>query len=81
MSVGHPDAGFEIGRPFASTDGDHLLNTSIQRALNHRIAIGIEDGIIQMAMGINHLLGVLLMGQAPDLLGAPSPASSTMKAA
>ena len=55
MLIGQPEAGFEIGRTVARPDGHHVLDAGSEGALDHRLAILVELGAVQMAMGVNEI--------------------------
>jgi hypothetical protein len=39
---GQPQAGFQVGRTVARADGHHALHAGGARALDHRVAVGVE---------------------------------------
>ena len=57
IAIGQADAGFEIGRPVAGADRDHVFHAGGERALDHGVAVRVELLVVQMAVGVDqHLL-------------------------
>ena len=55
VAVGQADAGFEVGRTLAGADDHHPLDAGGQGAIDHGLAVGVELGVVEVAMGIDHV--------------------------
>ena len=56
MAIRQADSGFEIRRTFASADDHHALDSCGQGTVDCGLPVGIELGIVQVAVTIDHLL-------------------------
>ena len=50
MLIGQADAGFEVGRTVARADDHHALDAGGQGAVDDGLAVGVELGVIEMAV-------------------------------
>jgi hypothetical protein len=48
IALGLADGRFQIGRAVARADGHHALDARGQRALDYRLAVGVEFRVVQM---------------------------------
>ena len=55
VAVGQTDAGFEVRRTIACADHHHAIDAGRQGAIDHGLAVGVELGVIEMAVTIDHL--------------------------
>ena len=53
IALGQPDGGFQVGRAVAGADGHHALHAGGAGALDHLLAVGVELGVVQVAVGID----------------------------
>ena len=54
MAIRQADAGFEVGRTVARADDDHSLDAGGQGAVDDGLAVGVELGVVEMAVGVDH---------------------------
>jgi len=54
IAIRQADTGFEVGRAVACADNHHSLDSSGQGAVDDGLTVGIELGVIEMAVGVNH---------------------------
>src|SRR5579862_2127260 len=53
VTVGQADAGLEIGRAVAGSDGDHVLDSGRESTLYDGLAVGVKLLAIDVAMGVD----------------------------
>lgn len=53
MPVGETNPNFKVRRTVARSDRHHVFDARVDRASNHRVAIGVELVAIQVAMRID----------------------------
>src|SRR5947209_3583331 len=72
VAVRQPHCDFKIGRSVACSDGEHALHTGGARPLDHLLAIFVELGIVQMAVGVDQLH----FSRAPTGMSSWKPANT-----
>ena len=70
--LGEPETGFQIGRTVAGTDRQHVLDAGGECALDHGLAIFVEFGAVQVAVGVNETH----LRRAPTGTSSRKPAST-----
>jgi hypothetical protein len=55
--VGEANAGFKIGRTLAGPNDHHALDAGSQGAVDHGLAVGVELGVIEMAVRVDERHG------------------------
>src|SRR5579863_488051 len=53
VPVGNLERLREVGGPGSAANRQEIRESSGARALDHRVAVGVEGGIVEMAVGIN----------------------------
>jgi hypothetical protein len=53
VSIGQADTGFEIRWAVSGADGDHVVNASVQGALDYGVAVFVELFAVQVAVGVD----------------------------
>src|ERR1700676_2162110 len=72
IPVRQPNASFQIGRPLAGANGNHVVDSRLKSARDHFLTIGVELRTVEMAVGVDQAHFSL----APTGISSRKPAST-----